>query len=279
MITINWPFAGSMFAFTALLLIGHELFRYYLRATAVFFLIVAVTLPLWLHNADDWFRLVKVLSVVIPICFLNQVRLSNRAGEVRGAVFRRRWVFWVLYGVVLVNIIQLCVKDLTLGNYANALAGIFICITTERAGTWRVDKSPGSRADILADTPVIWCLLYTTWIACFVYAEHPDYLAHVLCILAVPMIYTLAGRSDLWFSARAYTLAVSLFIRGSYDFVTPTMNSAAWANAGALNVWGCVNLALVVLYVSYAFVHWTRRKRVDSATSSGPGSKSGPVLR
>lgn len=268
-----------MFAFTALLLIGHELFRYYLRATAVFFLIVAVTLPLWLHNADDWFRLVKVLSVVIPICFLNQVRLSNRAGEVRGAVFRRRWVFWVLYGVVLVNIIQLCVKDLTLGNYANALAGIFICITTERAGTWRVDKSPGSRADILADTPVIWCLLYTTWIACFVYAEHPDYLAHVLCILAVPMIYTLAGRSDLWFSARAYTLAVSLFIRGSYDFVTPTMNSAAWANAGALNVWGCVNLALVVLYVSYAFVHWTRRKRVDSATSSGPGSKSGPVLR
>ena len=76
---IDWRFAGSMLAFTAALFVGHELFRRWLRATAAFFLVVAVTLPLWLHNADDWFRLAKVLSVVIPICFLNQVRLSEVA--------------------------------------------------------------------------------------------------------------------------------------------------------------------------------------------------------
>lgn len=262
--TINWQFAASMAAFTVALLVGHELFRRYLRVTSVFFLLVAVTLPLWLHNVDDWFRLAKVLSVVIPICFLNQVRLSNRAGEVRWPIFRKRWVFWVLYGVVLVNIIQLCVKDFTLGNYLNALAGVLICITTERAGTWRIDKSSDGKADILADTPVIWCLLYTTWIACFVYAEHPDYLAHVLCILAVPMFYSCVGRPDLWFSARAYTLAVSLFIRASYDFVTPAMNSASWANAVILNFWGGLNLVLAVVYVVYYSVHLTRRTLVDA---------------
>ena len=245
---IDWYFVGSMSAFIAVLFVGHEFFRRWLRATTALFLAVAMTLPLWLHNADDWFRLAKVLSVVIPICFLNQVRMSNRPGEHRWPLFRKRWVFWVLYGVVLVNIIQLCIKDFTLGNYFNALAGVLICITTERAGSWRIDPAPLGRADILAQTPVGWCLLYSSWVACFVYAERPDYLAHVLCILAVPLAYSLAGRSELWFSARAYTLAVSLFIRASHDFVTPLMNSAAWANPNVLDYWGRANLALVIAY-------------------------------
>ena len=53
------------------------------------------------------------------------------------------------------SIAELCRKDFTLGNYFNAFAGILVCVMTERAEGWRVDRSAGGKADILADTPIL----------------------------------------------------------------------------------------------------------------------------
>jgi Family of unknown function (DUF5692) len=250
--TSNWQFAASMVIFTGFLFVAHEFFRRQLKAATVFFFLVVVTLPLWLRDdVEGWFRWAKLLSVLFPICFLNLVRLSGRKDGSGWPALRKGWVFWVLYGVVLLNIIEVSVKDLTLGNYFNGLSGFLLCTTMPLVKAWRVNK--GDKADFLVDMPLVWCMLYTTWNACFVFAEHPDYLAHVLCILAVPMAYALAGRRDLWFSARAYTLGISLFVRAGHDFITPAMNSAAWTNPTVLYFWGAANFALHIAFTAYHF--------------------------
>jgi hypothetical protein len=249
-----WQFVLSIIVFVIALFIIHELSRRFLKSATLFYLILLLSIPFWLDISEGWFRIAKNTTVLVPLCFLNMIRLAHTKKFESWSVMRKNWVFWGMYIVVQLNIAEVSVKDFAMGNYFNGIAGLLLCLTMARPPkAWRIDKK-GKFKDFLVDYPIMWCLLYTTWNGCFVYAEHPDYLAHTSCILIVPLIYALfLKRADLWLSARAYTLAISLFIKSSYDFVTPFMDTSAYANENVLFYWGILNAIVHVLYAVWWF--------------------------
>ncbi|MDA3932067.1 MAG: hypothetical protein PF513_04950 [Tenericutes bacterium] len=142
-----------------------------------------------------------------------------------------------------------------MGNYMNAACGAILIVTMPLPTKhWRIAKFDGKNnfAELIADFPVAWCLLYVIWNAAFVYAENTTFFASSLCILLIVEIWMLVKkRSDLWLMGRIYTLAIHILIRASYDVFTPVMDSTTWFNEKVLFYWGITNLVLHVIYLVY----------------------------
>lgn len=232
-----------------------------------FSIIAICSFPLWFLNIDSWFRWAKTISILIPLIFFNYVRISNDGNHKdKFMILKQKWPMWILYSVLMLNIIEAMLQDIGGGNYFNAACGLILCITIPLPTKhWRVGKNDGknSFAEILADLPLAWCLLYATWNMAFVYGENITYFASSLCILIIPEIWIFfKKRVDLWLMARVYTLAVHLLIRASYDIFTPVMDSTAWFSASFLNYWGLFNLVLHVVYLFYWFAKYRNKDYV-----------------
>lgn len=241
-----------------------------------FFIVALISIPLWFINLHSWFRWAKTISVLIPTCFVSFVRISNdgRHEDIMMSL-KKKWPLWVLYFILMLNIVEASLTDFELGNYFNAIAGIILCITIPLPTKhWRIQKHDGKNnfAELIADLPLAWCLLYVTWNAAFVYAENTTFFASSLCILLAPEIWMLAKkRTDLWLMGRIYTLALHILIRSSYDIFTPVMDSTSWFNADVLYFWGLLNLVLHVGYLVYWFFYLRSKPYVlkHSAESYG----------
>lgn len=224
-----------------------------------FFLFALLTIPLWFINLSSWFRWAKTISVLLPICVVSFIRIANdgRHNSKKWAFFQKKWWMWFLYAILFLNIAEATKTDFELGNYFNAICGIILCITIPLPiKHWRIAKYDGKNnfAELIADLPLAWCLLYVTWNAAFVYAENISYFASSICILIIPEIWILTKkRTDLWLMGRIYTLALHILIRSSYDIFSPVMNSGAWFNSELLKYWGLANLVLHGGYLIYWF--------------------------
>lgn len=232
-----------------------------------FSIIALCSFPLWFLNIDSWFRWAKTISILIPLVFFNYVRISNDGNHPKELMaLKKKWPMWILYFILMLNIAEAMLQDFSAGNYFNAVCGIILCITIPLPTShWRVGKNDGKNtfAEILADLPLSWCLLYVTWNAAFVYGENIAYFASSLCILIIPQIWMFyKKRVDLWLMARVYTLAVHLLIRASYDIFTPVMDSTAWFSASFLSSWGLVNLILHGVYLIYWLAKYRNREYV-----------------
>lgn len=223
-----------------------------------FFILSLLSIPLWFINLHSWFRWAKTISVLIPICFVSFVRMSNDGKHEKILMsLKKKWPLWILYFVLMLNIVEASLTDFELGNMFNAISGIILCITIPLPTKhWRIGKNDGknSFAELIADLPLAWCLLYVTWNAAFVYAENTTFFASSLCILIAPEIWMFfKKRTDLWLMGRIYTLALHILIRSCYDIFTPIMDSTNWANATVLKYWGLTNLVLHAIYLFYWF--------------------------
>ncbi len=232
-----------------------------------FSIIAICSFPLWFLNIDSWFRWAKTISILLPLCFFNYVRISNDGKHTDIlASLKKKWPLWVLYAILNLNIAEAMLQDLGAGNIFNALSGLILCITIPLPTKhWRIGKNDGKNtfAEIVADLPLAWCLLYATWNAAFVYGENISYFASSLCILIIPEIWILfKKRVDLWLMARVYTLAVHLLIRACYDIFTPVMDSSAWFSSTFLNNWGILNIVLSGLYLIYWFINYRNKDYV-----------------
>lgn len=270
----------SIFVSMAVYMLFLFLFLEYTREKQGFYkwfsIIAILTIPLWFLNLSSWFRWAKTISILIPLLFLTFVRIANDGNHNNIlASFRKKWPMWILYAVLILNIAEASLKDFTLGNMFNALSGVILCITIPLPTKhWRIgnNDNKNSFAELIADLPLAWCLLYVTWNAAFVYAENITYFASSLCILLVPEIWMFVKkRTDLWLMGRVYTLAVHLLIRASYDIFTPIMNSEAWYNETFLYLWGILNLGLHLSYLVYWFFRLRNKDYVvkNSAQSFG----------
>ncbi len=223
-----------------------------------FFIIGVLTFPLWFINLHSWFRWAKSISVLIPMCFMSFVRISNSGtkGEI-WASLRKKWPLWLFYIMLNVNIIEASLQDIELGNYFNGISGFILCITIPLPiKHWRWGKYDGKKtfAELIVDLPLAWCLLYVTWNACFVYAENTAFFASSVCILLAPEIWMLyKKRVDLWLHARCYTLGLHIFIRSSYDVFAPVMDSTLWRNPDVIYFWGLANIVMHAVYLVYWF--------------------------
>lgn len=224
-----------------------------------FFLFALLTFPLWFLNDLSWFRWAKVLSVIIPLCFVSYVRYAQDGRNVKTIkAFKKPWVLWVLYAILMLNIVEATLADFFMENYFNALCGVILCITIPLPFKhWRIAKYDGEKhfGELIADLPLAWCILYTLWNATFVYAENTGYVASSLCILIIPFIWMVfQKRSDLWLMGRMYSLGLHVLIRSSYDIFSPVMDSSNWWNSQVAYVLGLVNLVLHSVYLIYWFL-------------------------
>jgi len=248
----------SMLFYILFLVLFLEITREKQKFYKWFFVLAFLTLPLWFMNLHSWFRWAKTISVLFPTCLVSFIRIANDGKHNNIlASLRKKWPLWVLYVVLNLNILEASITQLELGNWYNAVAGIILCITIPLPTKhWRIGSNDGKNtfAEIIADLPLAWCLLYVTWNAAFVYHENTTFFASSLCILLAPEIWMLIKkRTDLWLMGRIYTLAVHILIRSSYDIFTPIMDSTAWFNADVLKWWTIVNLCLHVVYLVYWF--------------------------
>ena len=91
------------------------------------------------------------------------------------------------------NIAEATLRDMQMGNMMNALAGFILCVTMPFGDKyWKYDTS--SHGEILSYTVPMWNFLYTTWNACFVYAEGHEFFASTCCILAAAELYPIIMR-------------------------------------------------------------------------------------
>lgn len=270
----------SIFVSMAVYMLFLYLFLEYTREKQSFYkwfsILAILSFPLWFLNLNSWFRWAKTISILIPLCFVSYIRIANDGKHNNIlASLRKQWPMWILYAVLILNIVEATLKDVTAGNLFNALCGVILCITIPLPTKhWRIANNDGknSFAELIADLPLAWCLLYVTWNAAFVYAENTTFFASSLCILLVPEIWMFVKkRTDLWLMGRIYTLAVHLLIRGCYDIFTPIMNSGAWFNASFLYYWGMGNFGLHMIYLIYWFFKLRNKDYTikHSATSYG----------
>jgi len=253
-----WQYIVIMSAYMLILFGMHELLRRHLKFSHWFFILALFTFPLWLNNLHGWFRWVKTLSVLVPIVFVNLVRIYNFSKKGKWENMQKTWVFWVFWLLLFLNIFEASIKDMNMGNYFNGFSGLLLAVTIPLPPKfWRIDNHKYKKGDLILELTFAWCFLYTTWKACFVYAENTGFLASSICILTIPFLYALFRKPDLYMSARVYTLGFHLLIRAIYDVFTPVIDSSGWANTGFLYYWGMFNL---VLHLPFA-IWWFARGR------------------
>ena len=248
----------SMAVYVLFLFLFLEFAREKQKFYTYFFIAALFTFPLWFQNLDSWFRWAKSISVLIPVCFMSFVRMSNDGNHKDIMMsLKKKWPLWLLYIMLIVNIAEASLTDFELGNYFNSIAGVILCVTIPLPTKhWRWMKHDGkfNFAELIADLPLAWCLLYVTWNAAFVYSENTMFFASSVCILVAPEIWMIAKkRVDLWLMARVYTLAIHILIRSSYDIFTPVMDSTLWYNSDVANYWGLANLVLHGVYLVFWF--------------------------
>ena len=248
----------SMSIYTLFLFLFLEYTREKQKFYKWFFILALLSIPLWFINLHSFFRWAKSISVLLPICFVSFVRISNDGSHKDVMMsLKKKWPLWLLYLILNLNIIEAVKQGFELGNYFNAISGIILCITIPLPTKhWRIAKHDGKKnfAELIADLPLAWCLLYVTWNAAFVYSENTTFFASSVCILLAPEIWMLVKkRTDLWLMGRIYTLAIHILIRSSYDIFTPIMDSTLWYNESVAYFWGLGNLVLHVGYLVYWF--------------------------
>ncbi len=245
-----WQYIVTMTSYIILLILAIEFMRKKTKIALIFWILMLFTFPLW--DLEGWFRWAKTLSVMIPIIFLCLARyayLEQKSGQFWESL-RRPWVRWTLYGVWFLNIAEATVKDATMGNYWNALAGFLLCVTIPFADKyWEFSKT--ENGDLHAYTTVAYNFLYTTWNMCFVYGESPVFFFSTVCILLAAELYPIIKkRPELYVISRAYTLAIHLLIRACLPALFPAMmNAQAFSNPQILKYWGMMNGLLCIPFV------------------------------
>jgi hypothetical protein len=280
-----WQYAVSMAAYIIFLMFMVHFMRKHIRFALIFWIIVPIVVISGLtvgvfEIPGGWFRWAKTFSVLVPTAVVGIIRVANyEKKEGWWKLFRRDWVYWFFYVILFLNIAEATAKDATLHNYANALSGFILCATIPFPPKyWKITKK--EHGDLVAYTTVAWNFLYTSWNACFVFAENPGYFASSVCILLAAELYPLfIKRPEVYITARVYTLAFHMLARvffvviaGAHvDIFTPVMGSASWSNLTVLKWWGLANAAMHVPYLFWYL--WQLHARKDEVSFvKGKGS-------
>jgi hypothetical protein len=242
----------SMGGYIALLIAIVATMRKYYRFASWFWVAALLTFPLWLNSVDGWFRWAKTLSVLLPTILVGFARVSSyekRTGKFWEFI-QKDWVMWFLYAVLFLNIMEATIKDFTMGNIYNGMAGFLLCVTIPfPMKFWKIGTE--KHGDLIVFTTAAWNFLYTTWNGCFVFAETGAFFASSICILVAADLYAMIKRRpELYVTARVYTLATHILLRATVPQIFPAlMDATTWHNPVVLKYWGIANLIIMVPYV------------------------------
>lgn len=248
-----WKYALSMLTYFVVLLCITELLRKKYKLSNIVWICSLLTFPLWLMGGvSGWFRWAKILSVILPTIVVGFCRIANFE-ERKGSFwefFQKGWILWFVYGILFLNILEATLKDVSLGNYANAACGFLLCATIPFAPKfWEYSKT--GEGDLICYTTVGWNFLYTTWNLCFVYGESPNYFASTICILMAAELYPIFKKKpELYIMSRVYTLATHMILRSCFGTMfLKAMDASTWYNASFAKYWGILNFILIIPYL------------------------------
>lgn len=250
-----WHYILSMSIYFILLIVIIDLCRKYVKGSMFFWLISLATFPLWiiLGQVEGWFRWFKVLSVLLPTAFIvGTARLAYYKPMNKNPILeflRKDWVYWFLYAMLALNILEATIKDVQLGNIANAFVGAVLIITMPFP--MKYWKFGGKKADLLFYSTVAWNFLYTTWNLAFVYAEGVAFFGGTICILMAAELYPVfKKRPELYIISRIYTLAFHMLMRTMGQSVfTQFMDFTPFYLESFKNGWGIVNVLIAIPYL------------------------------
>jgi len=246
-------FIVSMGVYSLFLFLFLEYTREKTQFYVWFFIFALLSIPLWFINLEGFFRWAKSISILIPIVLVAFTRKAYKNNNQVATFLKGKWPLRIFAIILAVNILEATITDFQLGNPFNALCGVILIVTIPFSDKrWRIAPYDGKKQfnELLADLPLMWCILYTIWNAAFVYGENPSYFASSVCILTVPLIWmAVKRRKDLWLMGRVYTLAIHILIRSSYDIFSPVMNSTAWFSESVWLGWSLGNFILHSLYL------------------------------
>ncbi len=239
----------------SVLLFSIDFFRKQVKISLWFWLASLASFPLWimLGQVVGWFRWFKVLSVLLPTALIvGPARMAYYEPDKKNGLFellRKDWVLWFLYAMLALNILEATVKDVELGNMANAFVGAALIITMPFPT--RFWKFAGKNKDLLFYSTAAWNFIYTTWNLCFVYAEGVAYFGGTICILLAAELYPLLKkRPELYIISRIYTLALHMLMRAmAGNIFTTYMNFTPFYSESFKNGWGVVNMLITIPYV------------------------------
>lgn len=254
-----WHYVISMTLYFAFLMVLIEFCRKQVKISMWFWLLSLASFPLWIYlgHVQEWFRWFKVLSVLLPTALIvGTARMAYHNPDKKNWLFdilKKDWVLWFLYSMLGLNILEATVKDIQLGNLANAFIGAVLIMTMPFPRKYW--KFAGKHSDLLFYSTAAWNFIYTTWNFCFVYAEGIAYFGGTICILMAAEVYPLIKkRPELYIISRIYTLAFHMLMRAIAPFVfTSYMDFTPFYNETFKNGWGVVNLILGLPYLVWYF--------------------------
>jgi hypothetical protein len=212
--------------------------RFRWAAIAFFFVLPLALIPVWLSSGiEDWFRWVKLVSVILACVLLCLMRFTPIGGKA-----------WARFAIMLVlagNILEACAQDASSGegwNWLNAAAGLLSVLSL--TGWKRIAADASRERDIIwagLDWPYV--IAYTVWNWTFVYFNFPEYGFVHAAVLLAPIIMN-ARKGGTWGQTRAFTLATWMM----FEFTFPAFCAA---NASAIPrpeaiAWGLGGLSLAV---------------------------------
>lgn len=178
-------------------------------------------------------------------------------------------MYWVLYFVLIINISEATIKDMTLGNYFNGVCGVFLLLSqplpdlgydgkrvTSFMGIDSVQSLGKARAsyfDFIYVLPFGWSLVYSTWNLCFCLDSRRSHFASAGAVLFVPLVRACYHRRyDMWMQSRVYTLALRYVLLAYYDVYDRWLDTTEWYDASTVEYWGLANMVLGALH----FIWW-----------------------
>jgi len=245
----------SFTGYILVLYLVHEIFRRYLLLTTIFLFLTILTYPFWIGNLHGWYSHTRSFLVLVPLIFLNFVRLSYATNSKKMSFLRKRTSFWILYFVVVLNILLGSIQDYTIDNYYNAIAGLILAVTLPLPTTkWNIDTDRYNHHDFIVDLPLAWCLLYITWVSNIIYGGWIAAFGGYACLLAVTLIPVIIYKStDLWLSTRVYTYSLYLIISFTLNYTFPVISPFKETNSKVQIIWAFANLILLVMYAFWWF--------------------------
>jgi len=209
----------------------------------IFFLLIPLFYFIFGFKGFDLpvFVYIKIFLVVTGMLWILFLRYSRIA--------KGRWPFFILYLIVLLNILVVVVYEQSIGIVFNTIAGIFLLLTLPNGNHIKIDKKSKTK-DLLWDIPFLWIICYTLWDWSFCYSSYTVASKVFFVLLLAPIIFEVIKRKT-YLQVRAYTLAFYLLLFLYQKTFLSALNATRQPNVILLATFEYLSFSCCLLYFGY----------------------------
>eukprot|EP01083_Nonionella_stella_P081089 223199_1 len=241
----------------------------------------------------DWIQFVMLISLCLSAMLATFYRYSHHKSEhIQSRLFANnkvhKWSIirfkftpfapYTIYIICVLDLLVTAIKELVNAFHWNAISALFLCFTFPIPSSkidpplWSISAMKtniNQRNDLLVQCSFGWIVCYTSFAACYIYANYLDGFVRGLALLLIPLIYMFFDCEQgqaLWVQTRLFTLwfyyVVKVFSLGSlnkYMYCTDDWRLISDEHHQMLlQVWGFINAILSVVHFLYWVFHLTK---------------------